>query len=141
MKLAHVALASAGLMTISYAIAQLHSPSECTAGPCKAVIVLPSGCGGGITVAPNPIRVLTNKAPTTIEWKVASPDWQFDSKAGGIVIHPPGSPFKATPHAKVTTTSISMDIDPTGPKAVYKYDINLVSKAGPCKVDPTIVNY
>ncbi|HUP96538.1 MAG TPA: hypothetical protein VM073_01280 [Usitatibacter sp.] len=137
MKLAHAALASAGLLTMSYAIGQSPSAQPCGGGgPCNAVIVLPSGCGGGIVVAPDPIRVV-NKA-ATINWRVVSPGWTFASN--GIVVHASNPKLGTATKAGDTFT---VTFDPAGPKASYKYDINLVGGEGkaPCSIDPTIVNY
>jgi len=136
MRIAHVALASAALLGISYAVAQTHSAFGQPCSPCQAVIVIPAGCGGGITVAPDPIRAM-GKAPVSITWKIVSPGWEFGGE--GIVVKLAGSKFKT---ASSSGDTFTLQFDSSGPNAVYKYDINLVSKtAGPCKVDPTIVNY
>ena len=136
MKLAHVAIASAALFGISFAIAQTtHSPASTTCSPCNAIIVVPAGCGGGITVAPEPIRA-AGKSSTTITWKVVSPGWQFGKE--GIKIRLAENKLK-TPSQ--TGDTFTVTFDPSGPNAIYKYDINLVSKDGTCSLDPTIVNY
>ena len=135
MKLAHVAVASAAVLGISYAVAQTHSQFGQPCSPCQAVIVIPAGCGGGITVAPDPIRAM-GKAPVSITWKIVSPGWTFANE--GIVVKLAGSKFKTASKAPDTFT---LQFDPSGPDAVYKYDINLVKAGAPCKVDPTIVNH
>ena len=135
MKLAHVGLASAALIAGSYAIAQTHSSNSAPCAPCQAIIVLPSGCGGGIVVAPEPIRVQP-KAPTSITWKVVSPGWTFAEK--GIDI---GNAPKSLKTTTSTGDTYTVSFDPGGPQAIYKYTINLKSASGPCSVDPTIMNY
>ena len=140
MKLAHVALASVGLIGMSYAVAQLQSASPCPGSPCNAVIVLRGGCGDGVVVAPDPIRVTSGKA-TTITWKIVSPNWEFASNGIEIQL----SPKAITPAgAKAASgTTYSVVFDPGGPKVAYKYDVNLVNTATKtaCKADPTIANY
>ena len=144
MKLAHVGLASAFLILGSTAVAQI-SISKSNCSNCNAVVVLSNGCGGGITVAPDPIEIEKGKA-ATITWTLVNSDWAFaDNGNSGIVIKNPanGVVQKSGSASKVTW---SMPALKSG--TLHKYDVNLVrvknNEPQPndkCSRDPTIVNY
>ena len=139
MKLAHVVVASAALLGMSYGIAQVsHSPAGVSCNPCTAFVMVPDGCGGGIVVAPDPIHLKSN---TTITWQVISPGWTIDPKAGINVFNGGGEFAPAKSHKpSPSNTSFALDFTKKSPSpSAYKYDITLSSKAGSCTRDPTIV--
>ena len=133
-----LALVSALLLPASAATPQPYKSTltaNCTPN-CTATIIVPFGCGSGIRVAPEPI-VIRKGENSTIKWNVTG-QWKFD-KTNGIFVH--GQPPTFTGHALTDDDrSFTVVINHPNP-AVFKYDINLVSKGGvACRLDPTIVN-
>jgi hypothetical protein len=141
MKLAHVGLASALLVLGSTAVAQVKiSTTRCI--NCDAVVLLSSGCGGGISVSPEPIEIEKDKE-ATITWALLNSDWAFadNGKTGIVIKHPANGVTLKSSSAKQVTWSLPKL--PSG--KIHKYDINVVkTKDGTtekCSRDPTIVNY
>jgi hypothetical protein len=107
-------------------------------GECTVLVTVPAGCGSGIRVAPDPIVVPKNRA-TRITWKVHAP-WKFD-RTSGVHVHM-GSAPSFTGFERLGTDGDSFKVVINhGTRATFKYDINLEGPGGPCRLDPTIVNW
>src|SRR5689334_18242467 len=115
MKPIHAAIAAAVLaLAPSSASAQA---AACTKSPCKVVIVLPAGCGSGITVAPDPL-IVKSDGPVEIQWTVMNDQWSLDGD-NGIVIHGGDADF-----TKSAAKDKSISAKTKGPKGkTYKYDV------------------
>jgi len=139
MKIAHACVV-AGLVVPCFAAADIKA--YCSESCTVTVSVAPSGCGGGITVTPDPLVLELNK-PAKIQWNITSPGWAFaDSK--GINVNRPDAEFDAGTRTASKTSFVHKYNN--SKKAGYKYDVNLVSTTDPkvpvpCSVDPTILNY
>jgi hypothetical protein len=106
MKLAHVGAASALLIIGSVAVAQIKlSATSCVS--CDAVVLLSSGCGGGISVSPEPIEIEKDKA-AKVTWRLINADWAFaNAGQSGIVIkHPANGVTMTSASAKEVTWAL-----------------------------------
>lgn len=137
---APVVLAAAYAVSIGSAYAMLLNEPNCKPNDCTITVsVGGNSCGGGISVSPDPVTVKASGNAVTMQWKIVTPGWVFDTN--GIYLNMPGGDFgKGAGEGKDMYT-----IDNLAKAArTVKYDVNLrkAEKAGDkCKVDPTIMNY
>lgn len=138
--LAHLGAFAALALSANAFAAVDYSKPNCTPDSCKVQItVAGAGCGGGITVSPDPITVKSGKG-VIVEWNVAAP-WSFAGP--GIVINIPNDEFDAG-GAKLSNTKKQAKIANKASKpGSYKYDIVLANDKDKttCTLDPTILNY
>ena len=145
MRIATTLLASCALM-VSVSVPSATPQPHCT-GTCELTIIVPAGCGSGIQVAPNPVRIGGGSEPTTMKWVLRTKGWKFDSN--GIQFDAPAGLFdaknppvdpKAPPVDPPVFTVVNKHTSKAPAKGLFKYDINLVSADGKCKHDPTVIN-
>jgi hypothetical protein len=142
MRIATTLLASCALM-VSVSASSVTPPSHCSGGTCELTIIVPAGCGSGIQVAPNPVRIGSGSEPTTMKWVIRTKGWKFDSN--GIAFDPPSGFFKTEAKAPLvdnlpTFTVVNQHTTKAPAKGLFKYDINLEGPDGKCKHDPTVIN-
>jgi hypothetical protein len=146
MRAAATLFASCALLLSAQASSATPEPN-CTTGACEITVIVPGGCGSGIQVAPDPIRVPAAHGSTTMTWVLRSRGWKFDEK-GIDVQNAPSNPFtlpgKATgptASAPATYTVVNKHLGSSS-RGTFKYDINLIGPDGkPCQLDPIIVNH
>lgn len=138
--LAHFgAFAALALSANAFATLDLTKPN-CTPDNCAPQIsVSGAGCGGGITVSPDPLIVKKGQA-VDIQWTVSTPGWSFAEP--GIRINIPMDEFDAST-AKLSADKKQAKVrNKASKQGSYKYDIVLVdAKKNSCTLDPTILNY
>lgn len=105
--------------------------------PCPITIIVPSNCGSGIHVAPDPIVVRGNTR-VTIRWNITG-EWEF-AASNGIFVHQ--APEKAFTSPNRTADGKTFTVVFQGQRpGTYKYDINLKRGSQVCRIDPVIVNW
>ena len=134
----------ASLVSVSLPVPAQH----CAGGICELTVIVPGGCGSGIQVAPNPVRVPSGEKATTMTWVIrSSKGWTFDPKKKGIdlgssAVFSGGAAGETKDAAKLPTYTVTNNHTAKTPaKGNFKYDINLMGPDNqPCQVDPTVIN-
>lgn len=113
---------------------------NCTPDKCAPQITVSgAGCGGGITVSPDPLLVKAGKS-VDIQWTVATPGWSFAEP--GIRINLPMDEFDSQTGKLSADKKQAKVRNKASKQGTYKYDIVLVdAKKNYCTLDPTILNY
>ena len=143
MRIATTLLASCAL-TVSVAVPSAAPQPHCNGGICELTIIVPAGCGSGIQVAPNPVRIGGGSEVTTMKWVIRSKGWTFDTN--GIEFDPASVHFKTESKAPAVDNLPTFTVTNKHTRAapatgLFKYDINLKGPdGGKCKHDPTVIN-
>lgn len=121
--------------------------ANCNQG-CTVIVSVPAGCGSGIQVSLDPIRIrIGTERRAVIRWEIPREStWNFASENGinFIAVGFDAAAFDGKRPAASGNKQVSVTNTPTKP-GVYKYDINLTRGSGTtredCTLDPTVINW
>ena len=136
-KIAHFCVAASFALP-SAAIAALDVKSSNCSEQCVVMVTVSgAGCGGGISVSPEPL-IFVGRGEKHIEWQISpSSPWSFVANRG-INVNLKGKEFEDVNVGGGKKYKLKNKNTTPG---TYKYDINLTDGKNSCNLDPTIMNY